>query len=104
MTLDEYNLKQKALKEEYEKNERALMRQYALESNNVKIGDIVMDHMGTVLVEKVQISLFNDPPCCVYFGTMLAKDGTPYKRKANKRQVFQPNLTNHDQPIQKTQD
>lgn len=70
-----------------------LIKLYASENNNFKVGDIVKDHIGSVFIEKITytISFSTKFPCCVYYGLELKKDGTPRKDKS-KRSVHQENV------------
>ena len=79
MTYEEYLEKKKAI--EYEKNSliRQLSKEYALNNNPYKIGDTISDRWCTILIEKIEVSYSFGKPYCVYSGTKLKKDGTPYK-------------------------
>ena len=62
-----------------------------MEHNPYKIGDVVEDHIGKVIIESITISIHTDPPTCVYYGVIINKDGS--KSKLNKkRAAFQANL------------
>lgn len=93
MTKEQYDNDLKVLFSEYERAKIELAKKFALENNSIKEGDIVTDHVGSIKVEKIQVTLgsFDDPPSCVYFGIELKKDLTPTK-KATKRDVYQSNL------------
>ena len=82
MTYEEYLEKKSAIEKEKDSLIRQLAKEYALSNNQYKIGDTFSDIFGsTILIEKIEISYsynFNKP-CCIYFGTKLRKDGTPYK-------------------------
>jgi hypothetical protein len=68
-----------------------LIKKYAFANNPVKEGEKFTDHIGTIVVEKIEVttSLFG-LPSCMYFGTVLRKDGTPTK-KNEKRWAYQTN-------------
>ena len=94
----EYNLEnyKKAIAEvEKEKDIKInnLVRIYAQENNTIKIGDIVKDHMESIIVEKINFvrPYYNELPHCVYYGTRLKKDGTP-RKDMTKTSVHQSNL------------
>ena len=74
-----------------EKNE--LMIQYANSNNPHEKGDIVTDHIGSIIIEKINYYIgFHDFPSSIYWGTELKKDKTP-KKNGSKRNVHQINLT-----------
>ena len=80
MTLKELQEKCMALQRECNDKQMELRKQYAIEHNPVKVGDIVTDHYHTIRVEKM--SMYGYPvPCMVYRGTELTKQGVPKKRQ-----------------------
>ena len=92
MTLQEYKDKLQEIKNETTKKEQTLAIEYAKANNPHKIGDIVTDHVGSVIVEKMNYTMtFNNIPCVVYVGSELNKDGTK-KKKNSVRNVYQNNL------------
>lgn len=59
-------------------------RRYALSNSIANIGDIVRDHIGTIVVDNVSVSrCFNKYPECVYSGVLRKKNGD--ERKDGKR-------------------
>lgn len=91
----EYNLENyKAHIAEIEKEMQAkkdkLIREYASANNPYKIGDIITDSIGSLIIEKINFvrPSYNTLPSCVYYGTELKKDGTPMKRQS-KRPIYQ---------------
>ena len=80
MTIKELQEKCTALQREYNDKLIELRRQYAIEHNPVKVGDIVTDHYHTIRVEKMSI-LGSPVPCMAYRGIELTKRGTPKKRQ-----------------------
>ena len=69
-----------ALQRECNDKQMKLRKQYAIEHNPVKVGDIVTDHYHTIRVEKM--SLYGHPiPFMRYQGTELTKQGVPKKRQ-----------------------
>jgi len=69
-----------------------LIRLYASENNTFKVGDVVKDHIGSIIIEKITYTISSKKiPCCVYYGLELKKDGTPRKNKS-KRSVYQGNV------------
>lgn len=89
MTAKELREKCMALQRECNDKQMELRKQYAIEHNPVKVGDIVTDHYHTIRVEK--IGIYGCPvPYMVYHGTELTKQGIPKKRQPVPDQpVFQ---------------
>lgn len=80
MTAKELQEKCMALRRECNDKQMELRKQYAIEHNPVKVGDIVTDHYHTIRVEKM--SMYGHPvPYMVYHGTELTKQGVPKKRQ-----------------------
>lgn len=92
MTKTQYADSLRLLYEKYEFDKKALAKEYALANNTVNKGDIVVDHIGKLLVNKIEVYLSVDNPQCVYTGTELKKDGTPKKVQDPCRKVFQSNI------------
>lgn len=95
MKVEDYRKGLKIIEAEYKKQKDDLAKTYALANNNINIGDVITDHIGSIKVEsiKVEISSFYETPRCVYFGPELRKDKSPKKNGA-KRNVWQSNLIN----------
>lgn len=80
MTAKELQEKCMALQQECNDKQSEIRKQYAIEHNPVKVGDIVTDHYHTIRVEK--IGIYGCPvPYMVYHGTELTKQGIPKKRQ-----------------------
>ena len=80
MTAKELQEKCMALQRECNEKQMELRKQYAIEHNPVKVGDIVSDHHHTIRVEKMGI--YGYPiPIMRYQGTELTKQGVPKKRQ-----------------------
>ena len=80
MTAKELQDKCMALQRECNDKQSELRKQYAIEHNPVKMGDIVTDHYHTIRVEKM--SFYGHPiPIMLYRGTELTKQGVPKKRQ-----------------------
>ena len=80
MTAKELQDKCMALQRECNDKQTELRKQYAIEHNPVKMGDIVTDHYHTIRVEKM--SFYGYPiPCMLYRGTELTKQGAPKKHQ-----------------------
>lgn len=89
MTKEEYDKRVATLKNEHDKAIRELSKEYVLSNNPHKPGDVVADHTGSIVIDRVFISY--RPLCAVYQGRELKKDGTVKKNK-KVRQVYQSNL------------
>lgn len=73
------------------KRKKELAKQYAIANNKVEIGEIISDHIGSILVDKILFSETKPYPSCVYLGVVLNKNGTKSKR-GERRNVYQSNL------------
>ena len=93
MTQEEYNSELNQLEQEFLVNKRKLATKCAFSNNAVKIGDIVTDHIGSIMVESIKVGFpsLNELPSCVYDGVELKKDKTP-KKIPTKRSAWQCNL------------
>jgi hypothetical protein len=89
MLLETLNKKIDELEKNHDKLKSKLMIEYCDANNPYKIGDKFTDHIGTILIERIQYSLSINPSC-VYYGLELKKDGTP-KKNGSKRQAWQSN-------------
>jgi len=94
MTLDEYKKTKDKLRREYEYSVKELNISFAKSNNPYNIGDKFTDHMGSIIIEKIQYSVSfvncETVPSCVYFGAELKKDGTS-KKNSKKRHAWQVN-------------
>ena len=91
MTLDEYHKAAEALRQEYSANVTKLAKEYALSNNTVKIGDIVTGNTGSIVVNKINISICRSIPQCIYRGVRLTKKGTPFK-SGEESVIYQSNV------------
>lgn len=80
MTQEELWVQLTELQNTYEKNRTQLFREYAYANKIANIGDIVTDHIGSVLVERLKFATGIDKSETVYVGVELKKDLTPTKR------------------------
>ena len=90
MDIEEYKNKLAVIEHDYNKRKGALDRDYAFSNSSVIAGDIVTDHIGSILVESVKYTA-GGSPACVYFGIELTKKMLP-KKSGVKRKVWQGNL------------
>jgi hypothetical protein len=81
------------IEKEAAERKTALVILYASENNPYKIGDVVSDHSGSIIIEKITATVYwtTKFPCCSYWGLELKKDGTLRKDKS-KRSVHQLNI------------
>ena len=93
MSHEEYKAQVKVIEERAETEKKELAKNYATDNNPYNVGDIITDHMGSVKVDIIQISLGNqrEPPQCVYNGIILNKDGS-YNKRGKRRGIFQMNI------------
>ena len=91
MTLEELKAEFDEIKKRSEGERRAAMIKYAKANNAVEVGDVVKDHLGLVLVEKIKFWLDLRSPACTYIGTILRADGKPKKGRP-LRTVHQHNV------------
>jgi hypothetical protein len=92
MTPEEYQTEISAIEKRAESERKVLDKKYASLNNHIQPGEIVTDHMGSVLVEEIKFYRGTGLPMCVYYGKILNKDGSVTKKKVNKRAVYQSNL------------
>lgn len=93
MTISEYKDKLTDLEKNHNKLRLIEMKKFVDANNKFIIGDIVKDHIGSILIEKISYSWghSSEDPCAVFFGLELKKNLEPRKDK-NKRNVWQGNV------------
>lgn len=92
MTAKELLEKTIALQRECNEKQSELRKQYAIERNPVKVGDVVTDHYHTIRVERMYV-VGQHKPNMKYHGTELTKQGKPKKRQpVPDNPVFQDNV------------
>ena len=90
MKKEELLLKLDVIEHSYLKAKQEALVEYCDANNPYKVGDVFTDHMGSILIEEVKYTNFNNKyrePSCVYYGVQLNKDGTPTKL-GNKRDAY----------------
>jgi len=96
METEEYQNKMRKLKEDFDIQETKLAREYSLSKNTIKVGDIIEDHIGHIMVEVVQFTkhstLLSTLPQCVYSGAALTKQLKQRKNGEQYRTIYQTNL------------
>ena len=90
MDFEEYELKINELKHQHNRDIHNLKKEYAMANNTVKIGEVVQDHIGKIIVESIGV-YYADKPECFYCGTELKKNGEPRIKKST-RTVYQTNI------------
>lgn len=94
MTKKELKEKLNILASEYDFKIRELYIQYANDNNQVKVGDIIRDHLGFGRVESmsVYINHYDKESKMKYICTVLKKDGTERKRGETTRDIYQSDI------------
>lgn len=99
MTKDEYIARLEQIKRKCQKEVNELGLEYAKSNNPYQVGDTIKDHMGAMVIERVQPVLsalvqisYSNVPVCRYYGVQLKKDGTPMKRQDPTRSIYQSNI------------
>ncbi len=90
MNFETYKKKITDLNIEVNNKKRELKMKYALSHSTVKIGDMITDHLGSIIVESILLNNANEPSC-IYKGINLLKSGKVSKRQ-KKRYLYQVNL------------
>jgi hypothetical protein len=91
MTEAEFKSEMALLLKQHDTAVYQLQTKFAIANNTVKVGDIIEDHVGKILVESIRVVRCHDLPMCRYFGLPLLKNGKPSKKPSN-RVVSQSNL------------
>lgn len=91
MTLEEYGRAFKELQQKYNDDLKRMQIAYALEHNDVKVGDFLITDTGsTICVDKIGVYAGN-PPSCVYSGVVLTRKGTP-RKNGERDSIYQMNM------------
>lgn len=95
MTNQEYLNNKKAIDLKHQEELKELRRKYALANNPHKIDDVVTDHIGSLIIKQigVTVGLGSDYPSCFYLGIEVKKDGKTAFKKQTGRKVYQSNLS-----------
>ncbi len=80
MEESEYTKRLAKIESDYEQEKKKLYLAYGLSQAKYKVGDIIKDHRGVILVDRVTVSKTLGLPETVYSGAELKKD---FKPKAN---------------------
>lgn len=79
MTEQEYNERMDKIQSEYEAAKRQLYIDYAKDQQKFKVGDIIKDNRGIMMVDKIGAVKGYGLPIPVYEGIELKKDLKPRK-------------------------
>lgn len=90
--MTEEKLKQELLllDKKYQEDIIELKKKYADANNPYKVGDIIQDHIGNGIIEKISY-YFSYDTGCKYYCQELKKDGTPKKGNI-RRWIYQSNI------------
>ena len=93
MTKQEYDEEKKSINQFYEQAMEKLNTKFVVENSPYKIGDIIKDHIGKIIIESYRVSFVYlcFYPEAVYLGTSLRKDNIP-KKLGEKRNVWESNI------------
>lgn len=87
----EFESRMKIIEEKAIKEKIILMKECALSNNKHNVGDVFTDHIGSIIIERVDLSpYYSKMPSCAFAGIILLKDGKPNKNGKN-RIAFQCN-------------
>ncbi len=81
MIKEDYLKNMKILEKEYKQKINQLKKNFALNNNSIRIGEIITDvyHNIKIKVKKIQFATEKEFPQCVYSGVKLIKQNKPYK-------------------------
>ena len=94
MNKEEYLSKKRAIQEQHDEQLKLLNKEFALDNNPVKVGDVIKDHYKIIRVEKfILSSTMNGTPMLKYRGIRLTAKGEPAKREKDDNAIYQNNIT-----------
>lgn len=93
MTKEELKEKFRDAEIDYDRAKKAIYIEYAKSNNPYKPGDIITDHVWSLKIEKITISIGWGESQCVYHGVNLKANGQPAKKQG--RVVHQNNILKH---------
>lgn len=91
MTIGQYEIAKHHIYQASEQALKDLALQYAKENNPYIVGDVITDHVHTIIIESIGYWLALGEPQCAYTGVWLKKDGNPNKL-GEKHTVYQSNI------------
>jgi hypothetical protein len=77
-------------KKKYEETIEAI-KEYCMSNNPYSKGSIFTDHIGSIIIEKIECHISKENPCCIYYGVELKKDKVTIKKNNPKRYAYQCN-------------
>ena len=90
MTYEDYKKELDLIKKDAAAKEDALIIKFVNSNNPHKIGDVVTDNIGSIIIDKIKCSR-GATPCAVYYGVELTKKGQP-NRRGERRGIYQSDL------------
>lgn len=90
MNREELDEKLNEIKSVYERSRESAIHEYCFANNTVKVGDVFTDHIGSILVGKIQASTGWGVFQCKYYGAELTKKHA-LKKSGAARFAFQNN-------------
>lgn len=94
MNKEEYLSKKRAIQEQHDEQLKLLNKEFAIDNNPVKVGDVIKDHYKIIRVEKFFLSnTMNGTPMLKYRGIRLTAKGEPTKREKYDNAIYQNNIT-----------
>ena len=96
MTEDELKAELKSLNQQFDREQKTIMKRFADANNPYKIGDVVEDYIGKLRIVRISYYFTTySTPYCIYYGVELKKNGEPAKRQTS-RGVYQMNIKTED--------
>ena len=99
MRPEEYLSRLKIIEDDFIAKKLQLNNLYVRSSNKFSVGDVVTDHLGSILVQELFFGfpLESKVPCAVYRGLVLNNNGS-IKKNAPRRTVWQTDLIESNVP------
>ncbi len=93
MNTEEYFKKIREIKKEFDEKNRILDLKFVLSNSSHKVGDIISDSDGSIIIDAIDSEGFTCTkdgvvPGCVYIGICLTKKMTP-RKDGKRRKIFQ---------------
>jgi len=94
MTKEEYLNNLETLSKMHSHSIERLAKKYALSNNDISVGDVITDQLGSIRVKEVSTStsFTRDLPECIYRGEKCTKKGKPTRGDSN-RWLWQSNIS-----------
>lgn len=91
MTEDEYKRENARIDKEAQQMKAALAYHYAIANSPAKRGDTVKDHLCTIIVRGITVTMRHGLPKCLYNGPKIKASGERWKSGAYD-DVYQSNI------------